>query len=59
MTRRDLCPADRRGVYSVITDEGRTCLAEATPTYERSLAVALEQADGDPALSQLVLAVRG
>jgi DNA-binding MarR family transcriptional regulator len=59
MTRRDLCPADRRGVYSVITDEGRARLAEAMPTYERSLAAALEQADGDPTLSRLVMVVRG
>ncbi|MFF5108395.1 MarR family winged helix-turn-helix transcriptional regulator [Streptosporangium sp. NPDC000509] len=59
MTRRDLCSDDRRGVYSVITDEGRTRLAGATPTYERSLAAALEQADVDPELSPLVLAVRG
>ncbi|MEU4533631.1 MarR family transcriptional regulator [Streptosporangium sp. NPDC023825] len=59
MTRRDLCSDDRRGVYSVITDEGRTRLAAATPTYERSLAAALEQAGIDPDLTPLVLAVRG
>ncbi|GAA3109786.1 MarR family transcriptional regulator [Streptosporangium carneum] len=59
LTRRDLCEGDRRGVYSVITEEGRTRLAEAVPTYERSLAAALEQADADPALKPLVAAVRG
>ncbi|MGS2642665.1 MarR family transcriptional regulator [Streptosporangium sp. LJ11] len=59
MTRRDLCSDDRRGVYSVITDEGRARLAGATPTYERSLAAALEQAGVDPDLTPLVLAVRG
>ncbi|MEU4830645.1 MarR family transcriptional regulator [Streptosporangium sp. NPDC023615] len=60
MTRRDLCADDRRGVYSVITDAGRARLADATPTYERSLASALEQAGVDhPALTPLVHAVRG
>ncbi|MEV7907685.1 MarR family winged helix-turn-helix transcriptional regulator [Streptomyces anulatus] len=58
LTRRDLCPDDRRGVYSVITDEGRAHLADAVPTYERSLAAALEQADADPALKPLVAMVR-
>ncbi|MFS1300921.1 MarR family winged helix-turn-helix transcriptional regulator [Streptosporangium longisporum] len=59
MTRRDLCADDRRGVYSLITDEGRARLADATPTYERSLSSALEQAGIDPVLTPLVHAVRG
>ncbi|WP_433249997.1 MarR family winged helix-turn-helix transcriptional regulator [Streptosporangium sp. CA-135522] len=59
LTRRSLCPNDRRGVYSVITDEGLARLAEATPTYERSLAAALEKAGADPDLTSLVAAVRG
>ncbi|MET8047160.1 MULTISPECIES: MarR family winged helix-turn-helix transcriptional regulator [unclassified Streptosporangium] len=59
MTRRNLCSDDRRGVYSVITDEGRIRLAGATPTYERSLSAALEQAGVDPVFTPLVLAVRG
>jgi len=59
MTRRDLCSDDRRGVYSMITEEGRARLAGATPTYERSLGAALEQAGADPAFTPLVLAVRG
>ncbi|GHE43136.1 MarR family transcriptional regulator [Streptosporangium violaceochromogenes] len=59
LTRRDLCSADRRGVYSVITDRGRVRLAEARSTYERSLAAALEQAGADPALTPLVTLVRG
>ncbi|MBB2909064.1 DNA-binding MarR family transcriptional regulator [Streptosporangium becharense] len=58
MTRRALCRDDRRGVYSVITEQGRLRLTEATPTYERSLAAALEQAGVDPILTPLVLAVR-
>ncbi|MEV7009663.1 MarR family transcriptional regulator [Streptosporangium sp. NPDC051022] len=59
LTRRALCEGDRRGVYSVITDAGRVRLAEAIPTYERSLDLALEQAGDDPLLSPLVAAVRG
>ncbi|MFC4058705.1 MarR family winged helix-turn-helix transcriptional regulator [Planomonospora corallina] len=59
LTRRDLCAADRRGVYSVITEEGRTRLGEASSTYERSLEAALDRADADPALRELVSAVRG
>ncbi|GAA2867551.1 MarR family transcriptional regulator [Streptosporangium fragile] len=59
MTRRALCRDDRRGVYSMITDRGRARLAEATPTYERTLAAALEQAGIDPDFTPLVLAVRG
>ncbi|GAA3127461.1 MarR family transcriptional regulator [Planomonospora alba] len=59
LTRRDLCAADRRGVYSVITQEGRTRLAEASSTYERSLEAALDRAGADPALHELVEAVRG
>ncbi len=58
LTRRDLCPGDRRGVYSVITEAGRARVAEATPTYEHSLAAALEQAGADPALKPLEAAVR-
>ncbi|MEU0518894.1 MarR family transcriptional regulator [Streptosporangium sp. NPDC006007] len=59
LTRRDLCSADRRGVYSVITVDGRARLTEAMPTYERSLAAALEHACADPDLTPLVTLVRG
>ncbi|GAT68067.1 marR family transcriptional regulator [Planomonospora sphaerica] len=59
LTRRDLCAADRRGVYSVITGEGRARLGEASPTYERSLETALDRAGTDPELQPLVAAVRG
>ncbi|MEV8634733.1 MarR family transcriptional regulator [Streptosporangium sp. NPDC051023] len=59
LTRRNLCVDDRRGVYTVITDGGRARLAEAMPTYERSLVAALERANADPALSPLIAVVRG
>lgn len=33
LVRRESCPSDRRGFEAVITDEGRTVLAEARPTH--------------------------
>ncbi|MYV97863.1 MarR family transcriptional regulator [Streptomyces sp. SID3343] len=57
LTRRDLCPKDRRGVYSVITDDGRTRLTEATATYEDALDAALAAAASDPQLTALATAL--
>jgi|SRR6266496_884405 len=58
LTIRDLCENDRRGVYSVITDEGRKRYAETEPTYRAVLATALDKAAGDPELADAVTAVR-
>ncbi|MFI7106830.1 MarR family winged helix-turn-helix transcriptional regulator [Nonomuraea sp. NPDC050227] len=44
LTYRDLCPDDKRGVYTVITDAGRARYAEANVTYEATLRTALEEA---------------
>ncbi|MFC4950479.1 MarR family winged helix-turn-helix transcriptional regulator [Pseudonocardia sp. GCM10023141] len=41
LTRRDLCPDDRRGVYTVITDRGRERRAEVDGLYRQSLQKAL------------------
>ncbi|GGE98831.1 MarR family transcriptional regulator [Stappia taiwanensis] len=41
-TVRDLCPNDKRGVYTVLTDKGRTCLESAQPDYEAALAASLK-----------------
>ncbi|SFK66753.1 DNA-binding transcriptional regulator, MarR family, partial [Streptosporangium canum] len=38
---RDLCPDDKRGVYTVITETGRTRYAEASRTYEETLNAAV------------------
>ena len=46
-TVRDLCPDDKRGVYTVLTAEGRTCLEAAQPVYEKALEEALHQHGGD------------
>lgn len=58
LTTRDLCEGDRRGVYSVITEEGRRVRAAAAPTYEATLATALERAATDPDLAGLVATLR-
>lgn len=57
LTRRDVCAGDRRGVYSVITDEGRNRKAEASSAYEDTLTAALDGAGGE-GLSGLVAALR-
>lgn len=41
---RDLCPDDRRGVYTVITEAGRERYAAARATYRDTLAAALDEA---------------
>lgn len=37
LTNRDLCPDDKRGVYTVLTEKGRARLEAAKPDYERAL----------------------
>ncbi|MCG5216676.1 MarR family transcriptional regulator [Streptosporangium sp. KLBMP 9127] len=37
LVEREACTSDARGLYAVLTAAGRTRLAEATPTYLRSL----------------------
>lgn len=46
LTVRDLCPDDKRGVYTVLTERGRARLAGARPDYARALDVALEAHGG-------------
>ncbi|MGW0657569.1 MarR family winged helix-turn-helix transcriptional regulator [Streptodolium elevatio] len=57
LTRRDLCPADRRGVYTVITDEGRRTRSAAAPTYAEALTASLATQATTPALAPLVTAL--
>jgi DNA-binding MarR family transcriptional regulator len=59
LTVRDICEDDRRGVYSVITEEGRKRHSETEPTYRAVLATALDKASSDPELSTAVSAIRG
>ncbi|WHA42230.1 MarR family winged helix-turn-helix transcriptional regulator [Agrobacterium larrymoorei] len=41
LTIRDLCPDDKRGVYTVLTDKGRSHLEQASDDYEGALEAAL------------------
>ncbi|QYC41993.1 MarR family protein [Nonomuraea coxensis DSM 45129] len=55
---RDLCPDDRRGVYTVLTETGRARHAEAGRTYEETLQAALEEAaQADPRLAAALSAL--
>lgn len=45
LTVRDLCPDDKRGVYTVLTDKGRSRLESAQPDYESALTTALKEHD--------------
>ncbi|MFE0028820.1 MarR family winged helix-turn-helix transcriptional regulator [Amycolatopsis sp. NPDC059021] len=58
LTVRDICEDDRRGVYSVITKEGRKRYEDAEPTYLTVLSTALTKAAGDPELAAAVAAIR-
>jgi len=50
LTVRHLCPDDKRGVYTSMTEAGGDRLREAAPDYERFLREALDRArDGDEA----------
>ncbi|WP_275466933.1 MarR family winged helix-turn-helix transcriptional regulator [Streptomyces noursei] len=55
---RYLCPTDRRGIYTDVTDDGRRLLEEARPTHNTALRKALDQAATEPVLAPLVLAVQ-
>jgi DNA-binding MarR family transcriptional regulator len=51
---RYLCPDDRRGIYSQITDQGRDLLERARPVHDASLKEALDAAADVPELRRLV-----
>ncbi|MFB7502958.1 MarR family winged helix-turn-helix transcriptional regulator [Streptomyces broussonetiae] len=55
---RDLCPDDKRGVYAVITDEGKQRYADARGTYSEVLSAALNTAGATPELAGTVQALR-
>jgi DNA-binding MarR family transcriptional regulator len=57
LSRRDYCGEDRRGVYTLITDEGRARKQSATETYETTLTAALDQAASE-GLAPTVAALR-
>ncbi len=49
-TVRDVCPDDKRGVYAVLTSEGRARFELARPDYEEALDAALKQYGGEQLL---------
>ncbi|GII55862.1 transcriptional regulator [Planotetraspora thailandica] len=54
---RYLCPTDRRGIYTDVTETGWRLLDEARPTHDAALREALDEAAKDPELAPLVAAV--
>lgn len=50
-TVRDLCPDDKRGVYTVLTKDGRARLEIAQPDYENALKAALKEHGGEKLLA--------
>ena len=57
LLERYLCPTDRRGIYTNVTEAGRELLERARPTNDAALREALDEAVKNPALAPLVRAV--
>lgn len=55
LTIRDLCPDDKRGVYTVLTEKGRSRFESAQPDYEATLAAALKDHGFEETLSAKLL----
>ncbi len=54
---RYLCPTDRRGIYTNVTEAGLALLEQARPTNNAALREALDAAARNPELTSLVEAV--
>ncbi|MDJ0344136.1 MarR family transcriptional regulator [Streptomyces sp. H10-C2] len=54
---RYLCPTDRRGIYTNVSEAGLKLLAEARPTNDAALREALDEAAKNPELTSLANAV--
>ncbi|GAA3559694.1 MarR family transcriptional regulator [Amycolatopsis ultiminotia] len=54
---RYLCPTDRRGIYTEVTEAGQQLLAAARPTHDEVLADALAESGQLPELAPLVSAL--
>ncbi|WP_130345153.1 MarR family winged helix-turn-helix transcriptional regulator [Herbihabitans rhizosphaerae] len=54
---RYLCPTDRRGIYTDVTETGLELLAKARPTNDTALREALDEAAENPELAPLVKVV--
>ncbi|MEU0881503.1 MarR family transcriptional regulator [Lentzea sp. NPDC005914] len=51
---RYLCPTDRRGIYTEVTEKGHELLALARPTHDEVLSESLSEAGDVPELKPLV-----
>ncbi|MFE4171339.1 MarR family winged helix-turn-helix transcriptional regulator [Streptomyces sp. NPDC056909] len=51
---RYLCPTDRRGIYTDVSEAGLRLVAEARPTNDKALREALDEAAAKPELAPLV-----
>ncbi|WP_433328587.1 MarR family winged helix-turn-helix transcriptional regulator [Spirillospora sp. CA-294931] len=58
LLERYLCPDDRRGIYTDVTETGRELLARARPTNDKALDEALSEAERNDEYAPLVAAVR-
>lgn len=54
---RYLCPTDRRGIYSEVTQPGFALLEQARPAHNSTLQAALAEAAGNPEMAHLVEAI--
>jgi len=54
---RYLCPTDRRGIYTDVTDAGLRLLDQARPTNDKALREALDDAARSPELAPFVRVV--
>ncbi|HKN52072.1 MAG TPA: MarR family transcriptional regulator [Amycolatopsis sp.] len=54
---RYLCPDDRRGIYTEVTEAGQALLRAARPTHDAVLADAIAEAGAVPELAPLVAAL--
>lgn len=57
LLERYLCPDDRRGIYTKVTDKGHALLEQARPTNDTALREALDAAARNPELAPLVRTV--
>ncbi|ARF81284.1 MarR family winged helix-turn-helix transcriptional regulator [Kitasatospora aureofaciens] len=55
---RYLCPTDRRGIYTDVSEDGLRLLEQARPTNDAALREALDEAARNPELAPLVTAVK-
>lgn len=57
LLQRYLCPTDRRGIYTELTDAGRKLLDDTGATHDAALSAALQEAEQLPELQPLVTAL--